>query len=212
MGIAERKARAKQQRSSAIVDAAERIIASKGIATTTMDDIAQAAELGKATLYEYYKNKEEILLAIQKRASEKLSERFEHAYEAPSSGYDKLQAIGQRYYEFCVEYPHYYQFIAFFEANTTQTSPDKTLENVHQAIEWVLKSIHLGRTDGSIRHDIAPEVLAHLLWAISNGVLQMMHLRGDLLETQFQISAIDLQTSFFKILKNGVHLSTSTTL
>ncbi|HAI75164.1 MAG TPA: hypothetical protein DCM08_02870 [Microscillaceae bacterium] len=212
MGIAERKARAKQQRSSAIVDAAERIIASKGIVTTTMDDIAQAAELGKATLYEYYKNKEEILLAIQKRASDKLSERFAHAYEAPMSGYDKLQAIGQSYHQFCVEYPHYYQFIAFFEANTAQTAPDKTLENVHQAIEWVLKAIHLGRADGSIRRDIVPEVLAHLLWAISNGILQMMHLRGDLLDLQYQISATDLQTSFFKILKNGVHLSTSTTL
>jgi len=56
---AERKARQKM-----ILDGALRVFKSKGLEHSTMDEIAQEAEFGKATLYYYYKSKEEIFNTI----------------------------------------------------------------------------------------------------------------------------------------------------
>ena len=60
MGIAERKEREKEQRRKAILDAAEKVFFEKGLKYSTMDDVAEEAELSKGTLYLYFKNKEEL--------------------------------------------------------------------------------------------------------------------------------------------------------
>ncbi|MDR2149089.1 MAG: TetR/AcrR family transcriptional regulator [Tannerella sp.] len=43
-----------------LIDAARRVFARKGIARTTMNDIANASKKGRRTLYMYFKNKEEL--------------------------------------------------------------------------------------------------------------------------------------------------------
>jgi AcrR family transcriptional regulator len=43
-----------------LIDAARKVFARKGIARTTMNDIANASKKGRRTLYMYFKNKEEI--------------------------------------------------------------------------------------------------------------------------------------------------------
>jgi TetR/AcrR family transcriptional regulator len=50
MGITERKEREKEQRRNAIIDAAEKIFFTKGMDNSTMDDVAEEAELSKGTL------------------------------------------------------------------------------------------------------------------------------------------------------------------
>lgn len=57
--VAERKARQKM-----IQDGALRVFKAKGIENATMDEIAQEADFGKATLYYYYKSKEDIFNTI----------------------------------------------------------------------------------------------------------------------------------------------------
>lgn len=44
-----------------IASAAQRLFMEKGIEAASMDDIAKAAGYSKATLYVYFKNKEEIV-------------------------------------------------------------------------------------------------------------------------------------------------------
>lgn len=56
MGTTERKKREKERRRNTIIDAAEKVIFSKGLDQSTMTEIAQEAELSKGTLYLYFKN------------------------------------------------------------------------------------------------------------------------------------------------------------
>lgn len=51
-------------RSQAILAAARRVIAAKGFAATTMDEIAEAAGLAKGTIYLYFKNKQVLFQAV----------------------------------------------------------------------------------------------------------------------------------------------------
>ncbi|KAA3381875.1 helix-turn-helix domain-containing protein, partial [Akkermansia muciniphila] len=49
---------------SAMLEAAQALFTQKGVAATTMDDIAKAAGYSKATLYVYFQNKEEMVGAL----------------------------------------------------------------------------------------------------------------------------------------------------
>lgn len=50
----------KEAKKHEILTAAMRIFAKKGVANTTMSDVAEAAGIGKGTIYEYFKNKDDI--------------------------------------------------------------------------------------------------------------------------------------------------------
>lgn len=51
-----------------IADQAEKLFARMGIESTSMDDIAKAAGYSKATLYVYFKNKEDIVSFLTLRS------------------------------------------------------------------------------------------------------------------------------------------------
>lgn len=60
-----------------LVDVARELFARKGIEATTMNDIAQASERGRRTLYTYFRNKEDIYYAVIQSELERLSEEMD---------------------------------------------------------------------------------------------------------------------------------------
>lgn len=72
MGVTERHDREEQARLAAILTAAETVFASKGYYQARMEDIAEAAELAKGTLYYYFKSKDEIYFRLIAGEAEKI--------------------------------------------------------------------------------------------------------------------------------------------
>ncbi len=204
MGIQERRQREKMRRSNEIIDAAEEVIFEKGINSATMDDIAQRAELSKATLYVYYANKDEILLAIQKRALDKLAQLFREAVKSHQRGLDQVRAIGKTYFNFAKEYPDYYHFISLFEAVDTKIDAEKSMEHTLKVNDVLVQAIQTGIADGSMRAELQPRVLAKSLWAMSTGLLQMLHLKGEVLEAYHDLKAEDFFEGFFDLVEYGM--------
>jgi len=68
-----------QQRYRRIIDAAERVFASKGYHATLVDEIACEAETSKGGVYFHFPNKQAIFLALLDRVARLLRERIEHA-------------------------------------------------------------------------------------------------------------------------------------
>ena len=60
-----------------LVDVARQLFAKKGVDATTMNDIAVASKKGRRTLYTYFKNKEQIYMAVVKSELEMLSDTME---------------------------------------------------------------------------------------------------------------------------------------
>ena len=55
-----------------LIEVARQLFAHKGIENTTMNDIANASEKGRRTIYTYFKNKKEIYNAVIEHESEHL--------------------------------------------------------------------------------------------------------------------------------------------
>ena len=77
MGIAERKEREKQLRREQIMEAAKKVFSEKGLAGATMENIAKEAELSPATLYLYFRNKDELYASLNLKMLQMLIERLE---------------------------------------------------------------------------------------------------------------------------------------
>ena len=76
-----------------LVDVARQLFARKGLDDTTMNDIAQASEKGRRTLYTYFKNKEEIYYAVIEAEMERLTETLKETAALERDPVEKIVEI-----------------------------------------------------------------------------------------------------------------------
>ncbi|WP_166263202.1 TetR/AcrR family transcriptional regulator [Marinobacter caseinilyticus] len=148
-----RREQEKLARHAAILDAAEQVFSEKGYERTSMDDIARTANLSRALLYVYFKDKSAIQRGIMLRAGESLRQRFAEACSTATTGLGKVSAIGQAYYSFYQEQPDY--FAALTQAATAmQDADDVQAEQMSccegKTMELMVQAIRDGLDDGSL--------------------------------------------------------------
>ena len=207
MGISERKEREKEQRRNDIVDAAEKIFFEKGLNNSTMDEVAEEAELSKGTLYLYFKSKEEIHFEIKSRALNILRKMFQESISENKNGFENCMEIGKAYVDFVNKHSNYYKTIIHFESNDCSICEfrDKC-ENFFKEgnpLEFFAQIIRKGIADGTIRSDIPANVLAQTLWAQTNGILQFVSTKQKIIEFA-GVQAKDIINSQFEIIKKGI--------
>jgi AcrR family transcriptional regulator len=64
VGTKQRRERERERRRQQILSAAKELFISKGVSFTTIEDIANKAELSQGTIYFYFKNKEELYASL----------------------------------------------------------------------------------------------------------------------------------------------------
>jgi AcrR family transcriptional regulator len=79
MGIAERRAREREQRRREIMSAAWDVAERVGWARFSVEQVATAAELGRATVYGYFASQNELIVALANEALEQLSTKLAEA-------------------------------------------------------------------------------------------------------------------------------------
>jgi AcrR family transcriptional regulator len=87
-----------------ILEAAAQIFSQKGFHAASMQDIAQAVHLKKASLYHHVNNKQEILVAILDQALDLLIERMSEVMARPLSPDEKLRQAMKSYLQTMLEH------------------------------------------------------------------------------------------------------------
>jgi len=114
MGLKERRQRERDARREMILEAARELLQEKGLDGASMNQIARRAELGVATLYSYFTNKEDLYVALQTEGIEMLREKMRKALKGLSDPTAKLQAIARTYLTFSQRNRNYYYIINYF--------------------------------------------------------------------------------------------------
>jgi len=197
MGIAERREREREHRRNTIIDAAEKVFFTKNLASSTMDDIAEQAELSKGTLYLYFKSKEDLYLAIHLRGNRILTKMFREAVQKFERGLDKVRAIGRAYFEYYRKYPDYFNAMIYYESHNIDYNDENSIAmecliEGKTTLQILIDAIIYGINDGSIRPDIDPVKTAITLWGQSTGIIQIAALKNEMLDHNFQITDVDI--------------------
>ena len=208
MGINERKEREKLRRREEILEAAEKLFFTKGIDHTTMDDVAEMAELSKGTLYLYFKSKEEIHWEITQRHLRKVVDDMEKAMKPGQNAIECLLTMAQVFVEHFEEDHAAAHSILFFQACDLKTL-NLDMEEINRAfindspIHMVSEYVKKGMEEGLIRNDIPAEALSSTLWAQLLGVMQIITVKKELFEL-IHVSREAIIESHIKIVLNGI--------
>ncbi|MCK5242803.1 TetR/AcrR family transcriptional regulator [bacterium] len=83
----------KTNRKGIIVDIAQGLFSRFGFLKTTIDEIAKAARMGKASLYHYFRNKEDIFREVINKESKVLSNKIREAVDKEETPQEKIKAF-----------------------------------------------------------------------------------------------------------------------
>lgn len=172
-----RREREKQQRYEAIVDAAEAIFVEKGFANTSMDEIAKSAQLSRALLYVYFRDKAAIMRAVMLRALLAMQSRFRTALESETNGLKQIEGIGHAYYAFSVEESDYFDLLTELSTFPDPEEPDAVSEAMlacrGQLDMMMVQALENGINDGSLDPDHIgdPLLTAYILQGSLHGVI-----------------------------------------
>jgi len=152
----------------AILDAAQEIVARKGIEGLSMRSLAQKADYSPSTLYRYFEDKEAILDALAKDAAQNSLNMPSRHTVSSDDPLDTLLQSGLRLYDFARTHPVEYQLMTA----ATKSSP-KSLDAFlkDQNFEGLLVLIEEGYSSGALRlpDGFNAELMALLLWFAIHG-------------------------------------------
>jgi AcrR family transcriptional regulator len=175
MTTKERKEREKLARREAILEAAREVFFKNGFQTTTMDQVAEAAELSKGSLYLHFPTKEELYVSLHIEGLELLHERFKKAVQGVEDWETRIRNIGKAYYNFYREEKNYCQILFLLQhGEIAPKVSDDVIQTCfdlgYECLGILCRAIEDGMAQGEIRHQDAME-LAIVLWGSLNGVI-----------------------------------------
>lgn len=177
MAIADRRKREREQRRTQIVDAAEKLFFAKDYDNVTMDEIANEAEVNKALLYYYFKNKESLFCAVVLRAGKIMNKLFKESAESQKKGMYKLNDMGWAYFKFHNDFPEYYEVYMYFDYPKFQKTDNEYISEIMQlnreSIEMMCEVIVEGIKDGSIRKNVNPLEIAMFIATTSKAIVKV---------------------------------------
>jgi len=100
VSVSSRRQREQQLRRESIIEAAQNLFEQHGFMETTVDQIATKAELGKGTIYSYFKSKDEIYIAILEKKLDLLEQKMKEAVVNPESATNALYALYDAFIEY----------------------------------------------------------------------------------------------------------------
>jgi len=106
MSIATRKQREWAERTQLILEEADRLLARGGYLGLNLDELALAIEYSKATIYNHFRNKEDLVLAVAVRHFNRRAELFSRAQRYTGPARERMCAIGIADEALVREIPH----------------------------------------------------------------------------------------------------------
>ena len=115
MGITERKEREKQEMRELILEAATAMFIEEGYEKTSIRNIAEKIEYSPATIYLYFKDKDELFFAIHQLGFNKLQEAMVPVVTIQDP-VEKIRRLGHIYIDFGLNNPEYYDLMFIMRA------------------------------------------------------------------------------------------------
>jgi AcrR family transcriptional regulator len=216
--MSSRMQRKKEEKNKGILDAAEKLVAEKGMDYMTMKIVAKKADVATGTLYLYFKNKGSLLAAINARINNELNIYLKEKLDLYQTGIGKVMIMGQATIEFCMLNPQKWKAITELYQMKIKDPEDPHVQEflaaTEEMVHMMADSYKQGIKEGSIREDLDPittSIYNRMAWSNAftptteqimllkrNKISQEQYLKvaGDLIaRSTRKISSKDLNTN-----------------
>jgi len=154
------------------------LFARKGFTETTVEDITEAADVGKGTFFNYFPSKDHILLAFGEMQFGKLEYAVEEARRTGEAMPQFLRSLGVRMTQEPTRHPGIIRTLLQAYLSTTPVRAamldlQKRVHALHTEI------VLIGQERGEIRKDLPASEIAHVFRQTIFGTLLIWSLNGD---------------------------------
>lgn len=189
-----RKEKERLSREEDIVNAAEKVFSILGYSKATMEDIAKEAQFTRKTVYQYFADKEDLLLTIILRGFKRLSFYCKEAIDMEATGLDNLRNLSAAYVRFYHDYPDALQLMNRVE-NIKSCKNNFKMDEFNKVSEVLIREISnvivQGKADGSIRQDLNTINLTLSAEFLISGFFHMLALSGKTFTSHFSVKEED---------------------
>ena len=143
----------KETKINFIVDIATDLFMCRSVNEVTIRDIAISAQVGEATIYRYFGNKQNLVMQAAMKLQNIVSEGF-FRLEKGKNGYEKLALFYESYYDIYKKHPNFYKFLNEFDAYIAveQSEDMNPYESaIDQYKNFYMEAYQLGLKDGSVK-------------------------------------------------------------
>ncbi|GGM91056.1 TetR family transcriptional regulator [Dyadobacter beijingensis] len=171
MAIKERKEREKQEMRNLIIESATAMFLKQGYDKTSIRNIADDIEYSPATIYLYFKDKDEIFYVIHENAFDIL-DKLLRQHEAIADPLERLDAIGRTYIKFGLENPDYYDLMFIMRAPMEQIKNEEKWKAGECAFGYLLTTLSDCLAQDKIRQNDL-HVTAIQVWSFVHGLVSL---------------------------------------
>ncbi len=192
-----------------IASAASVLFMEKGIAATSMDDIAKAAGYSKATLYVYFENKEEIVGILVLNSMKKLDFYISSAliqHEDTKARYDSICRGLVQYQE---EFPFYFKMVLDkinidFESKNYLPEEKETYQIGEEINEKIKNFLLSGMETGDLRGDLEIMPAIFNFWGMLSGIIQLAANKEEYIKKSMGLSKIEFLEYGFSLVYHSI--------
>jgi AcrR family transcriptional regulator len=175
------------ERDRRILDAAREHLLRDGYHGLSMEAIAESIHFSRAVVYQHYKSKEDVLVALAAETGERRVELFERASAFRGKPRERMLAIGEAVAHFATTYPSHFktEHIIHTSSVRSKCSDENQLRlatceaKCPQIAAGVIRDA-ISQGDLVVPKGVAPEELMFGLWAMYFGGLFLMSSDVDL--------------------------------
>jgi AcrR family transcriptional regulator len=154
------------------------LFASKGYAETTVEDITEAADVGKGTFFNYFPSKEHILMAFGEMQLARLEAVISEAEQSDLPMREVMRRLVMRMTEEPIRNPAIVR--ALLQANLSSVPVRGEMVRIHDRNRALLgRLIRHGQERGEIRNDLPAEEIGQVWRQTIFGTLLFWSLTGD---------------------------------
>lgn len=169
MGVTERKVRHKEDLKKEILEAAKSVFSEKGYEATSIRAIAERIEYSPATIYLYYKDKNEIVHALHREGFKLLVSHFE-VLNNVTHPFERLKGMGRAYIQFASQNPDIYKLLFSLEEPLQHVANCfEEWDEGDRAFDILSKTVSECQQHGYF-HGFDPIQLSFVIWSTMHGM------------------------------------------
>ncbi len=168
MGIKERKERDRENMQALILETALELFTTEGFESMTLRRIAERIEYSAATIYLYFKDKDDIFFALLRQGFDMLLDR-QNAVQSIVDPRERLHAHGRAYVDFALEQPQLYEIMFVIHGPLKAMERDGDFASAGQSYELLRRNVFECMDAGAFQGENT-EVVSFTLWSLVHGI------------------------------------------
>jgi len=169
----------KIERRQSIIQAAIGVFGKSNFQDSSISEIAQRANIAEGTIYQYFKNKEDLFFSIPVEKTIEFCEELDLHLQGIAGAFNKIRKFIWCYLHFFKTNPEYGRILMLEMRVSRSFVKTDTYKFLRTSTSRILEIIREGQDEGTIRKDVNIYILRQLILGILEHIVTRWLLKGE---------------------------------